>query len=99
MARWFWMTGGLTVWAVHFSGLYALSSLADVISRADSLVWRMAGLGFSVLCALACVVLLVLALRRRRDEPSGFPSDIAALTAGIGGIAVVWQALPTLVGY
>jgi len=99
VGRWLWMTGGLVVWATHFSGLYALSSLADVVSRADDAAWRLAGLAFSGVCALACVALLLTALRRRRTDPGAFPTDIAALSAAMGVIAVVWQALPVLIGY
>ncbi|GAA0867508.1 hypothetical protein GCM10009116_00620 [Brevundimonas basaltis] len=99
MVNWLWMTGGLVVWATHFSGLYALSSLADVVTRADDFGWRIAGLAFSIACAIACAALLVLAMRRRRAGGPSFSSDIAALTAGMGGIAVVWQTLPTLVGH
>src|SRR5690606_37788564 len=41
MARWAWMLGGLIVWTVHFMGVYAIASLADVVSRADDPAWRM----------------------------------------------------------
>ena len=99
MQRWLWMTGGLGLWAVAFSALYALSSLADVVDRADALPWRMAGLAVSLACAIGCVVLLGLALRRRRTGPPSFVHDIAALSAGLGLLATIWQALPTLIGH
>ena len=47
MRRWAWMLGGLIVWTVHFMGLYAIASAADVVSRADDPLWRMGGLAFS----------------------------------------------------
>lgn len=87
------------VWAAHFSGLYALSSLADVVSRADSLPWRLAGVAFSVACALTAAALLVLALRKRRPDHPRFTDDLAALSGGLGLIAVIWQGLPTVIGY
>lgn len=94
------MTGGLLVWAAHFSGLYAFSSLADVVSTADNPAWRLAGLAFSALCFLTSVILLGLALRRRRDRGrASFTDDLAALSAGVSLIAVAWQALPTVIGY
>ena len=98
MARWLWMTGGLVVWAAQFSGLYALSSLADVVAEADAPVWRMAGLALTVASALVCGGLLWLAVQRRRRQ-GGFRHDIAALSAGVGGLAVIWQGLPTVIGY
>jgi len=99
MGRWLWMTGGLVLWAVAFSALYGLSSLADVVDRADALPWRMAGLAVSLACAVGCAVLLGLTLRRRRTAPADFPNDIAALSAGLGLLATTWQALPTLIGH
>ena len=97
MARWLWMTGGLVIWFIQFCGLYALTSLADVVATADDLFWRWVGGGFSLICLIGCAALLVDALRRRRVSPA-VPTDIAALCAGAGCIAVVWQALPLLLG-
>ena len=99
MGRWLWMTGGLVVWTAHFCGLYALSSLADVVARADDADWRMAGLAFSGVCALVCLTLLLAALRRKRTDRSDFPTDIAALAAAMGFIAVVWQTVPIFIGF
>ena len=96
------MTGGLLVWAVHFLGVYTLASLADVAARADDPEWRGAGLAFSGVCLLASAVLLALAARRLRrtgDEGWGFPDQLAALGAGLALIAIVWQSLPTVIGY
>lgn len=99
MLRWAWMLGGLLVWTAHFCGVYGLASLADVVATADDLGWRMAALGFSAVCVAVCAVLLGLALRRRRSGSDRFGDDIAALSAVIGSIAIVWQAAPTLIGY
>jgi len=96
------MRGGLLVWTVHFLGVYTLASLADVIARADDPAWRGAGLVFSGVCLLASAVLLALAARRLRrtgDEGWGFPDQLAALGAGLALIAIVWQSLPTVIGY
>ena len=102
MRAWGWMTGGLLVWAIHFLGVYALSSLADVVARADDPGWRAAGLGFSGVCVLASAALLSLAARRLRrtdGEDQRFPDQLAALGAGLSVVAIVWQALPTVIGY
>lgn len=96
------MSGGLIVWAVHFIGVYALSSVADVVASADDPAWRAVGLAFSGVCVLASTVLLVLAARRLRrtdGEAGRFPDQLAALGAGLAVVAIVWQALPTVVGY
>ncbi len=101
MQRWFYMLGGLLVWAVHFVGVYAIASIGDVVARADDPIWRMIGLGFSGFCLLAVVVLLVQALRRKDDGTGSV--DLANLLARVGGglalVSIVWQSLPTVVGY
>lgn len=102
MRAWGWMTGGLIVWAVHFIGVYALSSLADVVASADDPAWRAAGLAFSGVCVLAAALLLAFALKRLRrtdSEDGRFPDQLAAFGAGLAVVAIVWQALPTVVGY
>ncbi len=103
MARWAWMLGGLIVWAVHFLGIYIIASIGDVVERADALGWRMAGLAFSGLCVAVVAVLLFWSLRRLRrggDEPNWrFREQLAALGAFVSLVAIVWQALPTLIGH
>lgn len=98
MMRWLWMTGGLVVWAIQFSALYGLSSLADVAATADDLRWRLAGLGLTLFGVVACSLLLWMALRRRRASGL-FADDIAALSAGLGLVAVAWQGFPTVIGH
>lgn len=90
------MTGGLFVWAIQFSALYALSSLADVTADAADSGWRLVGLLLSLACGLLCIALLWRAARKR---PRTFIDDIAALSALIGAIATTWQGLPTVVGF
>jgi len=99
MLRWAWMLGGLLIWLGQFSALYALSSLAEVIDRADSFPWRMAGLGLTLACAVLCGLLLVLAVRRRRTGHPSFTNDIAALSAAVGLVSVLFQGAPVLIGY
>ena len=102
MRRWAWMLGGLIVWTVHFMGVYAIASAADVVSRADDPLWRMGGLAFSAVCLLAGLVLTGWAarrLRRREDPSAAFGDQLALLGGGVAAIAIVWQALPTVIGY
>ena len=100
MRRWLWMTGGLAVWAVHFTGVYALASLADVVASADDVAWRRAGMAFSLACLAACALLFAQAWRTtRRDEVRELGRDLSLLSAGVGGVAVSWQTIPLFVGY
>lgn len=92
------MTGGLVVWAAHFTALYLLSSLADVVARADDLRWRLAGLALSAAALFVCACLIVWALSRRRPCP-GLAHDLAAASGLIGGIAITWQSVPLVMGY
>ena len=102
MLRWAWMLGGLIVWTVHFMGVYAIASLGDVVTRADDPLWRMIGLAFSIGCLLTAVGLALLAARRVRrsgGEAAGFGDQLALLGAGVAAVAIVWQALPTVIGH
>jgi hypothetical protein len=102
MRRWAWMLGGLIVWAIHFAGVYALASLAAVVSAADDRAWRMTGLAFSGVCILAALALAVLAARRldtSADPVIRFWNLLACLGAGLAAVAILWQALPALIGY
>jgi len=102
MRRWVWMLGGLIVWTVHFMGVYAIASLADVVSRADNFAWRMGGLAFSAACVGAAGVLTAAAARRVRkpaDPSARFGDQLALLGGGVATVAIVWQALPTVIGY
>ncbi len=101
MQRWFYMLGGLLVWAVHFVGVYAIASLGDVVARADDPTWRMIGLAFSVVCALVVAGLLIQALRRKDDgtDTIDFGNLIARVGAGLALVSIVWQSLPTVIGY
>jgi len=101
MQRWFYMLGGMLVWAIHFVGVYAIASIGDVVARADDPTWRMLGLTFSGLCGLAGIALLIQAVRRGKgeDDVSALANLLAATGAGIAVVAILFQSLPTVVGY
>src|SRR5690606_25504959 len=102
MRRWASMLGGLIVWTIHFMGVYAIASVADVVSRADDPTWRMIGLAFSGVCAMAALVLAAGAARRLRHASgsvAGFGDQLALLGGGMAAVAIVWQALPTVIGH
>lgn len=101
----FWLTalGGLTIWAVHFLGLYVLASVADVAWR-DAAGGRAAGLVFSLAC-LACLAAVALAglsaargLRRPpSDETRLFGLRMGVAGAVVAGVGVMFQTAPLLV--
>ena len=102
MRRWVWMLGGLIVWTVHFMGIYAIASAADVVSHADDPTWRMIGLAFSGACLLAALAITGRAARRLRrtaDPSTRFGDQLALLGGGVAAVAILWQALPTVIGY
>lgn len=101
MQRWFYMLGGLLVWAVHFVGVYTIASVGDVVARADDQTWRMIGLGFSMLCGLGAVGLLIHSLLRKSDgtDMIDFANTMARLGAALALVSIVWQSLPTVIGY
>lgn len=101
MGRWAFTLLGLIIWAVHFLGVYAIASLADVVSRADDPAWRGGALAFSLACGLAALAAMVAAIRRAGDgdQPARFMAQLAALGGGLALVAIAWQALPTLIGY
>ena len=98
MRAWIWMLGGLIVWTIHFFGVYTIASASDVYASADDFAWRMGGLAFSAICLIASLVLLAIAIRRVQAT-SALADQLAALGAGTAAIAIVWQALPNLIGY
>lgn len=100
MAAWIYALGGLVVWTAHFFGVYAIASIADVASRADDPRWLAGGLAFSAACALAAAVLAASAWRAGRGEADPtcrFMHQLGALGAAIAGVAILWQALPTVI--
>jgi hypothetical protein len=102
MRRWLLMTGGLLIWAAHFMGVYAISSLGDVVQTADAPGWRMAALGFSAACAAAAGVLLAWVARKAKTTPAEGLAPFVVSVGFLGGlvalIGVIWQALPTVIG-
>jgi hypothetical protein len=95
------MLGGLLLWAFHFVGVYAIASIGDVVARADDPTWRMIGLVFSGVCVVLGLGLLIQALRRGRegDDVSALANLLAAAGAGLAVVAMIFQSLPTVVGY
>jgi hypothetical protein len=98
MRRWLFLLGGLIVWATHFTGVYALGSLAAIRDPAEDGAWRAVLLAFSVVCAGAAAMLAVRAamLSAAGDAPHRFKGRVAAMGAALSLVAIVWQTLPAL---
>lgn len=102
MRAWLLALGGLLVWALHFGGVYAIASVADVVAEADAAPARALSGLFTLACAAADGVLLWLIVRRARgaaDPLAGFLSSVGALGALFSLVAVLWQGLPALLGH
>lgn len=101
MVRWLIMLGGLVVWLIHFLGVYAIASAADVWRQADAppAIWTI--IGFTLACAAANVAIAAAALPRMRragDSLDRFMFGGGAFNAGLSFVAVLWQGLPAIMG-
>jgi hypothetical protein len=98
MRRWAFLLGGLTVWFVHFLGVYALASIADLRGPSEQAVWRGVHLAFSLACAAMSAALTLAAARRVMSSTASerFLARLAALGGGVGLLAILWQSLPPL---
>lgn len=95
MTRWLRMTAGLLIWAVHFLGLYLISSAADVWSSADAAGARLIGLAFSLSCLLALIGVAAWIWRRaEEDEPAAWERRVGLTGVMVAVIGVVWQSAP-----
>lgn len=96
MRAWAFMLGGMIVWAVHFFALYIVASifLTSTTSRV-----------LTVLITLACLAAAGLLLQRSRrairhegdDAFTRWQAYLAALTAALALVAILWQGLPAFI--
>jgi putative effector of murein hydrolase LrgA (UPF0299 family) len=85
-----WIASGALVWAVHFTAIYAIASLACARSLGISVPGVIAGV--TLLAVALCVFIAARSLRRRAE----FIEALAAMVAGTALIAIVWEALPVM---
>lgn len=99
MLRWLAMFSGLLIWGLHFMGVYAIASIADVVADADAAIARAAVGVFTAACVAALVAIFVATLRRARpaDDVDGLVHLSAQVGSGVSIIAVLWQGLPVIV--
>ena len=96
MRAWAFMLGGMIVWAVHFFALYIVASifLTSTTSRV-----------LTVLITLVCLAAAGLLLQRSRrairhegdDAFTRWQAYLAALTAALALVAILWQGLPAFI--
>ena len=99
MRRWSYALGGLIAWSAHFAAVYACVSLAAQTAAEDTAAWQCATVAVSLVCAGACGILLTMAGRRLRSRPRNglvLMDQLAAVGAGIGLVAIAWQAVAVL---
>lgn len=102
MRRWLLLLGGMLVWGLHFGGVYAIASVADVVARADAPAARLAVGGLTLVCLAANLLILnraVKLVRAPRDDVDGLTGAVAALGAVLSIVGVAWQGLPALIGH
>jgi hypothetical protein len=94
MAAWRSMLGALLVWAGHFFTLYILASVFG--TSAETRI----GTAVATLLALGAAILLLRQALRSRDPDPLFRwmASVKALAAALVIVAVLWQAMPALLG-
>ena len=98
MRRWAYAMGGLLAWTVHFLGIYLFASVAAQTEAPDTGLWQVASLALTAASGLACVGLLVVAIRRRRRDPvASLLDQLAALGAVVGLIGIAFQTASALI--
>ena len=96
MRAWAFMLGGMIVWAAHFFALYIVASI--VLTSTTSRV-------LAALITVACLVAAGLLLQRARralrhqgdDAFTRWQAYLAALTASLALVAILWQGLPAFI--
>lgn len=102
MRTWILMLGGMMAWALHFAGVYGIASVADVVQDAAAPPARWAIAGFTLVCLIAALGFGLANLRvpgKDRDPMRRLTSTVGAAGGGVAAIAILWQALPALIGH
>lgn len=96
MWPWAHLLGGLSIWAIHFMGVYAIASvfaLSGSAERAAAMGWIIA---FSLACLLANGALAYRIMRPGADPHGRWRRSLGLLGVAFSSLAILWQALPAL---
>lgn len=94
MGGWPTLLGGMLVWAAHFFALYAFGSIWGSSATA-----RIATLAATALALAADALILVRILRQTPpDEFSRWTRSLGLTGCALAALAILWQALPALIG-
>ena len=98
MTAWRTLLAGLVVWLIHFAIVYLLPSLEAIGAASPKSLAIMHAVA-TLACLAAAIVLALFAWKKGRAEEPGaaFRHHVAALGAGMAGVAIIWQAAPALI--
>jgi hypothetical protein len=102
------LTGGLLIWALHFTLLYGFNTLACARRFADHTAFGISIVHLVIGAVTALALAATIAILARAAVPSGhagstagpgdrFVSHAAAVVASLSLLAIVWNALPAFV--
>lgn len=95
MSRWLKLLGSLMVWALHFVGLYTISSIADLYTSASDPVSRVIGVIFTLGClGLVAAMAAWISRGTSREDGRRWERKLALAAAGVSALSIVWQAVP-----
>lgn len=93
MRSWTLLLAGPILWAIHFFALYSIASIF-----LTTMLARVLTMAVTLACLAAGVPPLVRILRSDTSTALGIWMRAVALGGiGLGGVAILWQALPALI--
>src|SRR5262245_43862642 len=95
----FMLTGGVLIWAAAFLAAYVFTAVACARGFADATLLGLAivpvAAGIASLAAVAGIAAVSAIARRRNVSP--VLRDVALVVCLLGGVGVVWDALPAVI--
>jgi hypothetical protein len=84
------ITGGIVIWAAHFTAIYGFTALACARERPSAVPWI---IGIATLAGIALVLADIAWQWRDRHA---FDAWLGIGLAGFALLAIVWEAVPAL---